>query len=127
MIKLETLKALAATPQFPELKKLIPLAISEEFELVSLLKTYIDSCQSKVCGRCSPCRIGMIRIQTLISHIARNESIPGDLERMMDLAQYVEDASLCALGKGFTTPLLTCYKLFPEEFKHRIAELGAGE
>lgn len=124
MIKLDTLKALASTPQFPELKKLLPFAVTEDIDIVSTVSAYIESCQAKVCGRCSPCRIGMVRIHSLLKLLDHVESLPGDLERMIELAEYVEEASLCALGKGFPTPLLTCYKLFPEEFKNRVAAIG---
>lgn len=125
MIRSDTIKTLALTPQFPELKKLIPFCTTEEVDVVKVISDYIDSCQAKVCGRCSPCRIGMVRIQNLLHHMVRNESIEGDLERVMELASYVEEASLCALGKGFPTPLLTCYKLFPDEFHGHTALLGA--
>ncbi len=124
MIKSETVKTLSLTPQFPELKKLVPFCLTDDIDIVKVISDYFDSCQPKVCGRCSPCRIGMVRIQNLLHHMVRHESIEGDLERMIELASYVEEASLCPLGKGFPTPLLTCYKLFPDEFKGLTATLG---
>jgi NADH:ubiquinone oxidoreductase subunit F (NADH-binding) len=125
MIKSDTIKTLALTPQFPDLKKLVPFCATDDVDVIEVISAYIDACQVKVCGRCSPCRIGMIRIQTLLHHMVRKDAIEGDLERMIELASYVEEASLCPLGKGFTTPVLTCYKLFPDEFKGRTANLGS--
>ena len=61
------------------------------------------------CGKCTPCRVGTSKAATLM---ARKD---WDLLLLQDLAQVMEDASICGLGQAAPNPLRSVLKYFPEE------------
>jgi NADH:ubiquinone oxidoreductase subunit F (NADH-binding) len=67
--------------------------------------------EDESCGQCTPCRVGTAKA----AHIMAGET--WDLDLLEDLAQAMEDASICGLGQAAPNPLRTAIKYFPEEFK----------
>ena len=72
-----------------------------------------EFCAVESCGKCTPCRIGAVRGVEVIDRMAAGEHL-GAL--LTDLCETMRDGSLCALG-GFTPyPVMSAYRLFPDDF-----------
>ena len=67
--------------------------------------------EDESCGQCTPCRAGTAKAVTLM---ARKD---WDQELLLELAQAMEDASICGLGQAAPNPLRCAMKYFPEEFE----------
>lgn len=63
------------------------------------------------CGQCTPCRVGTAKAVDLM----REKSWNADL--LHDLAQVMQDASICGLGQAAPNPFLSVLKYFPHEVK----------
>jgi len=61
------------------------------------------------CGQCTPCRAGTEKAVQLMSRAAWDESLLGDLSRVMI------GASICGLGQAAPNPMLSVIKYFPHE------------
>jgi formate dehydrogenase len=61
------------------------------------------------CGQCTPCRAGTEKAVQLMSRAKWDESLLGDLSRVM------AGASICGLGQAAPNPLLSILRHFPEE------------
>jgi formate dehydrogenase len=61
------------------------------------------------CGQCTPCRVGTAKASVLM------ESAVWDASTLEDLAQVMEDASICGLGQAAPNSLRSVLRYFPHE------------
>ena len=61
------------------------------------------------CGQCTPCRTGTIKSEELMAEKTWN------LDKLEDLAQVMEDASICGLGQAAANPMRSVVRYFPHE------------
>ena len=61
------------------------------------------------CGQCTPCRVGTEKAVVLMSESTWDKHL------LEDLAQVMEDASICGLGQAAPNPLRCVMKYFPKE------------
>jgi formate dehydrogenase len=65
------------------------------------------------CGKCTPCRVGTQKAAELMAREAWDTGLLGEL------AQTMQDASICGLGQAAPNPLLSVLKFFPQELEKR--------
>jgi formate dehydrogenase len=65
------------------------------------------------CGKCTPCRVGTQKAAELM---ARED---WDTTLLTELAQAMQDASICGLGQAAPNPLLSVLKFFPHELEKK--------
>jgi formate dehydrogenase len=63
------------------------------------------------CGKCTPCRVGTRKAAELMARET------WDVDLLKDLAQTMQDASICGLGQAAPNPLLSVLRYFPDEVK----------
>jgi formate dehydrogenase beta subunit len=68
------------------------------------------------CGKCTPCRVGTAKADTLMARST------WDLPVLRDLADVMTDASICGLGQAAPNPLRSVERFFA----HELPELEAG-
>lgn len=66
--------------------------------------------EDESCGQCTPCRVGTQKAAVLM------EARDWDRDLLAELAQVMNDASICGLGQAASNPLMSVIKYFPEEF-----------
>ncbi len=67
--------------------------------------------EDESCGQCTPCRAGTAKAVHLM------EKDEWDAPLLEELAQAMEDTSICGLGQAAPNPLRCAIKYFPEEFE----------
>jgi NADH-quinone oxidoreductase subunit F len=70
----------------------------------------------EACGKCYPCQIGTQRQLEILKRVAAHAPLPGDRERLTDLAQTMTDASLCGLGQTASSAVLSAIQKWPAMF-----------
>ena len=68
------------------------------------------------CGKCFPCQIGTQRQLEILKRVAAHRPLPGDVERLIDLAHTMTDASLCGLGQTASSAILSAIQKWPAMF-----------
>ncbi len=68
------------------------------------------------CGKCIPCRVGVMRIAGVLEGIESNIGAKGDLDLLEEFAHYVPDGSLCGFGVNAVHPVVTAMKYFADDF-----------
>jgi NADH-quinone oxidoreductase subunit F len=68
------------------------------------------------CGKCYPCQIGTQRQLEILKRVAAHTPLPGDAERLIDLAYTMTDASLCGLGQTAASAVLSAIRNWPAMF-----------
>ncbi len=72
------------------------------------------------CGQCTPCREGTGWMVRLLSRIKSGEGRPGDIEKLVNVADSIEGRTICALGEAAAWPVQSFVKQFYEEFDYFI-------
>ncbi len=90
--------------------------------MVDMAKYFLDFTMGESCGQCTPCREGLERMYDILVNITEGKAGSDDLDLLRELSSYIEDASLCGLGKTAPRPILTTLDHFGEEYEEHIED-----
>ena len=90
--------------------------------MVDVAKYFIHFLKGESCGKCTPCREGLISLDEILSRIIKGEGKPDDIALMEDICETMKISSLCELGKSAPNPILSTIKYFKDEYEAHINE-----
>jgi len=90
--------------------------------IVDVAKFYLDFTVDESCGKCAPCRIGGRTLCNLLAKITRGEGTMADIDRMREIAEAMQRASLCGLGQTASNPVVSSLRYFDEEYRAHIVD-----
>jgi NADH:ubiquinone oxidoreductase subunit F (NADH-binding) len=96
------------------------VVIDEETCMVDTAKFFIDFCVDESCGKCTPCRVGLHKIQETYAKIIGGLGKPEDIQFLRNICAYIKDSSLCGLGQTAPNPVLTTLRYFANEYNEHI-------
>ncbi|MBN1313331.1 MAG: NADH-quinone oxidoreductase subunit NuoF [Anaerolineae bacterium] len=76
------------------------------------------------CGRCTPCRIGSVRLYELLDRIEHGKGKPGDIETILETANGIDGLTFCPMGAALANPARSAIEHFREEFEFHIEHKG---
>ena len=65
---------------------------------VDITRAFLELCHAQTCGKCAPCRIGLLQLKHLITNVLNGEATMETLELMQQTAQSIMETSDCAIG-----------------------------
>ncbi len=92
---------------------------------VGIVKGLLDFYGRESCGRCAPCRIGVVRMKEIIERLFHGKGTTEDLEHLREIGKACVSVSTCGMGQAFPLPVLSALELFPEDFEAVIAQAPA--
>ena len=92
------------------------IVMDEDDCMVSMARFYLDFTVEESCGKCAPCRIGNKRLHEILETITMGKGTESDLTRLRNLANVIQDASLCALGQTSPNPVISTMNNFMDEY-----------
>lgn len=98
------------------------IVMDEDNCMVDVAKFYMEFICDESCGKCSPCRIGTKRMLELLTKITKGTATMEDLDKLMDLANYIKSDSLCALGQTAPNPILSTLAHLRDEYVAHIVD-----
>ncbi len=81
---------------------------------------FMDFCVDESCGKCVPCRVGTVKIRSLLDKMIGGDAGPEDLEKLEKLCLLVKKTSLCGLGQSAPNPVLSTLNYFRHEYESLI-------
>ncbi len=84
--------------------------------MVATAKFFLEFTQSESCGKCVPCREGILRMLEILERITDGKAELADLDTLERLAKLIRKTSLCGLGQSAPNPVLSTLENFREEF-----------
>ena len=96
------------------------IVMDEETCMVDVARYFTDFLAKESCGKCTPCREGVMQLCSILTDICDGKGKPGDIEFMEELAETIKDTALCGLGNTAPNPLLTTLRYFREEYEEHI-------
>jgi len=96
------------------------IVVDEDTCMVDFAKFFLQFTRDESCGKCTPCRIGNMRILEILDKITVGKATLEDLDKLEDLCNYVKSNSLCGLGQTSPNPVLSTLKYFRDEYIEHI-------
>ena len=96
------------------------IVMDERTCMVEVARYYLNFLAGESCGKCVPCREGIRHMLEILTRICEGRGRTGDLELLEELAETVQDASLCGLGKTAPKPVLSTIRYFRAEYLDHI-------
>ncbi len=78
--------------------------------------------RNESCGKCVPCRMGSQKLVDLLLGWTRGRGSMSDLQLVADLAETMEQTSICGLGQFVPYPITTALKHFRAEIEAHVAD-----
>lgn len=98
------------------------IVLDEENCMVDIAKFFLEFTVSESCGKCTPCRIGTRRMYEILQKITEGKGEMEDLDKLEELAKYIQSNSLCGLGQTSPNPILSTLKHFRDEYIAHIVD-----
>ncbi len=94
--------------------------MDEETCMVDIARFFMDFTQDESCGKCTPCRVGTRRLLEILERICDGKGELEDLDTLEQLCSEIKQDSLCGLGQGAPTPVISTLKHFRDEYIEHI-------
>ena len=98
------------------------IVMDEDTCMVDIAKFFLEFTVDESCGKCSPCRIGTVKLLEILNKITDGNGELEDLDKLEELANYIKSASLCALGQTAPNPILSTLRFFRDEYVAHIVD-----
>lgn len=90
--------------------------------MVEVARYYLNFLAGESCGKCSPCREGIKTLLEIVTRICNGQGNMEDLDLLEDISETIRSASLCALGRTSSNPVLSTLKYFRDEYIAHIRD-----
>ncbi len=98
------------------------VVMDENTCMVEVARFFMSFTQRESCGKCIPCREGTKRMLETLERIVEGKGKLSDLDEMEELAEMVQNMSLCGLGKSAPLPVISTIKRFRNEYEEHIVQ-----
>lgn len=98
------------------------IVMDDETCMVDVAKYFVNFLQEESCGKCVPCREGVLRMGEILDDITKGNGKEGDIELLEELGSVIKDTALCALGGTAPNPVLSTIKYFRDEYGAHIKD-----
>ena len=98
------------------------IVMDENTCMVDTARYYTNFLAHESCGKCVPCREGLRQMLNILNNITSGCGEEGDLPLLEELSEFMESASLCALGQSAPFPVASTLKYFRDEYLEHIRE-----
>ncbi|VEG29831.1 NADH-quinone oxidoreductase subunit NuoF [Actinomyces howellii] len=89
----------------------------ETVSVVRVVARWTEFYQHESCGKCTPCREGTYWMRQIMARLEQGRGLPGDVDKLEDIASNIAGRSFCALGDAAATPVLSGIARFRSEFE----------
>ncbi|MBQ1508315.1 MAG: glutamate synthase, partial [Erysipelotrichaceae bacterium] len=87
---------------------------------IDITLNFLNLCHAQSCGKCTPCRIGLGQLSTLLKKVLDGEATMQTLDQIKATAQIIVDSADCAIGFNAATLVLSGMAGFEDDFREHI-------
>ncbi len=98
------------------------VVLDENACMVDTAKFFTEFCIDESCGKCTPCRAGLVRVKKIFDDITQGDGQKVDMTTLEKAGYLIRDASLCGLGQTAPNPVLTTLRYFKDEYLEHIVD-----
>ena len=97
------------------------VVVDDETCMVGLARYFENFEANESCGKCTPCRIGTVRLVERLDRVIAGKADKSELGVMERLCEVVREGSLCGLGRAAPNPITTALAHFKSDFDAHLA------
>lgn len=98
------------------------IVMDEDSCMVDVAKYFLNFLTQESCGKCVPCREGLVVMHDILKRICDGQGTPDDIGRLEQLSQVIIDTSLCQLGGSAPNPVLSTIRYFRNEYMAHVVD-----
>ncbi|MBR0235444.1 MAG: NADH-quinone oxidoreductase subunit NuoF [Clostridia bacterium] len=98
------------------------IVMDEDNCMVDIAKFYLEFTVDESCGKCTPCRVGIVRLLETLEKITDGRGELEDLDKLEELCNYIKSGSLCGLGQTAPNPVLSTLRFFRDEYVAHVVD-----
>ena len=98
------------------------IVMDERTCMVDVAKYFVAFLVDESCGKCVPCREGLVQMLDILTGITEGHGRQEDIVKLEELGTFIKQGSLCALGKSAANPVLSTLKYFRQEYETHIRD-----
>jgi NADH-quinone oxidoreductase subunit F len=98
------------------------IVMDENTCMVDVAKYFVNFLMNESCGKCTPCREGLVQMYGILTEITEGRGKKEHIELLEELSEVVKTASLCQLGATAPNPILTTLRYFRDEYEAHIID-----
>ncbi len=98
------------------------IVMDEDNCMVDIAKFFLDFTVDESCGKCTPCRVGTMRMKEILEKITSGNGTLEDIDKLEELAKYIKENSLCGLGQTAPNPVLATLRFFKDEYIAHVVD-----
>ncbi len=98
------------------------IVMDEETCMVDVARYFVSFLEKESCGKCVPCREGLRTARHVLDRVVEGRGEMADLDLLEEIGEWMNAASLCALGGSAANPLLSTLRYFRDEYEAHILE-----
>jgi len=98
------------------------IVMDDDACMVDVARFFIEFVQEESCGKCVPCRVGTKRMLEILTRICDGQGRMEDIDRLVELGEFIKQGSLCGLGQTAPNPVLSTIRHFREEYVEHIRD-----
>jgi NADH:ubiquinone oxidoreductase subunit F (NADH-binding) len=96
------------------------IVMDERADVLDILKRTLEFFNHESCGKCTPCREGILHMLIILERFIQNNATEDDLKLLKTLISTIGLTSICGLGQAAPTAVNSALKYFREEFTSKI-------
>lgn len=96
------------------------IVMDDRIDVLDIVRNTLEFFRHESCGKCTPCREGLVHLMILLDRFIAGEATKKDLALMETLADTIRLTSICGLGQAAPTAMRTTLRYFREEYTSRI-------
>ena len=98
------------------------IVMDEDNCMVDIAKFFLEFTVDESCGKCTPCRVGMVRLLETLEKITDGRGELSDIDKLEELCHYIKAGSLCGLGQSAPNPVLSTLRYFRDEYIAHVVD-----
>jgi NADH-quinone oxidoreductase subunit F len=97
------------------------IVMDETVDMVWAASKLIHFFHHESCGKCTPCREGTYWLDKVYHRLLSGQGREADIALLESVASQMIGETLCALGEFAASPVLSTIRLFPDEYRSKVA------
>ena len=94
----------------------------ESRDILEIVYKTLEFLAEESCGKCLPCREGLLQLKALYDGIVKGHGVMSDLDKIERLSKAMQESCLCALGTSAPNPVLSTLRFFRDEYEEHIRD-----
>lgn len=87
---------------------------------VDLQLSFLKLCHAQTCGKCVPCRVGLLQLQHLMEDVLEGRATMETIDLIEETANNITDSADCAIGYEAAHMVLAGLQGFRDDYVHHI-------